>query len=286
MKHPAQRTLNMASPPLLLLLLLAHSNAAFAPARPQAGGVPVVDDLVITSNTRLAPGVYRVRDAQEDGVIKVEADNITLDGTGVTIVGESFRGYGVVSNGHTGLVLRNFNISGFNYGVSISNSTNVLIEKSNISGNRKDTTTGFLNIALGEVYGGGVLFKHVGHSTVRDNTLTNQSTGVELIDSDRNSVLGNSISSAGGESVQNSCFGVRLESSDENLLRGNIADYVDRVRYGLGSGDSAGFLRSASHHNRLVSNSFTHGGDGSLVTPRHLNALIRRRTHAESVGFA
>lgn len=266
MKHPAQRALNVATTPLLLLLLLlAHGEMASAPARPQTGGVPVVDDLVITSNTKLTPGVYHVKDLKEDGVIKIEADNITLDGTGVTIVGEGFRGYGIVSNGHTGLVLRNFNISGFNYGVRISNSTDVLIEKSSISGNRKDTTTDFLQIALGEVYGGGVLFKHVRHSTVSNNTLTNQSTGVELIDSDRNNVLGNTISSAGGESVQNSCFGVRLESSDENLLRGNIADYVDRVRYGFSSGDSAGFLLSASHHNRIVSNSFTHGGDGFFI---------------------
>ena len=52
-----------------------------------AAGVPIIDDLVITANTVLQPGTYTVDDVNNDGVIQIAADNITLDGTGVVIQG-------------------------------------------------------------------------------------------------------------------------------------------------------------------------------------------------------
>lgn len=259
---------------LIVLLVLAATFLLSTPnrtgipsANAQSKGVPVSDDLIITQTTALMPGVYNVRDAGEDGVIQIYADNITLDGTGVTLNGDG-KGYGISMNGHTGLTLRNFNVSGYFYGIRISNASNVLIQNSNISGNYKDTTTGFLDIGLDEHYGGGILFNNVSFSTVQDNTLTNQSTGLEMIASNNNRVL-NNVTSSGpevNESGQNSCWGVRLSASSSNLVRGTIADYVDRRRYNLDSGDSAGILLvSGSNSNRIISNSLTHSGDGFFI---------------------
>jgi parallel beta-helix repeat protein len=249
------------------LLLLSPGGAGVNTASAQSGGVPVRDDLIITQNTVLAPGVYRVGDSAGDGVIQIHADNVTLDGSGVTLAGDG-KGYGISMNGHTGLTLKNINVGGYFYGVRISNASGVLIQNSNISGNHKDTTTGFLDIGLDEHYGGGILFDNVSHSTVQDNTLTNQSTGLEMVASDNNHVL-NNVTSSGpevNERGQNSCWGVRLSASSSNLVRGTIADYVDRRRYGLDSGDSAGILLvRGSHNNRVISNSLTHGGDGFFI---------------------
>jgi parallel beta-helix repeat protein len=229
----------------------------------------------------------------ETGSSQIKADNITLDGTGVTIVGTNAShtgmdsdGLGITMNGHTGLTLRNFTIRGFRYGISIQDARGVLIENSNISGNLKDITAPWVGAATGG-YGGGILFNRVWQSTVRNDVLTNQSTGLEMNDSHENSIINNKISTGpeGNEAGQVSCWGVRLSGSTANLVRGNIMDYVDRRRYpchdpGCGdvdscfgprpgfleSGDSAGImLINRSDHNRIISNSATHGGDGIFI---------------------
>ncbi len=241
------------------------------PASPtqEPAGIPIVDGLVITHSVTLEPGVYNVEDVAEDGLIFIAGDDITLDGSGVYINGLDWGGYGIVMNGHSGLTLRHFDIQGFLYAVRIQNAHDVLIEGSNLSGNRKETTYSWLdiNISYG-FYGGGILFEDVYSSTVRSNTLTNQSIGVELFGGDHNTILGNTISSgpAGNETGQNSCWGVRLHGSTHNLIQDNQADYVDRERYGLESGDAAGVLLVVgSDDNRVVGNSFTHSGDGFFI---------------------
>ena len=258
-------------PRISCLLLLVSA----LPLIPATGGAPVphpgrriVDDMVIRRSVQLRPGVYRIRDVAGDGVIQIQGDDITLDGTGVTLIGEDFQGIGLVMNGHTNLTLRNFHIRGFRYGIRIENASQVVIRNSDISGNFKDTTTTFLHMREGGLYGGGILFRNVHDSLVAHNVLTDQSIGLEMIDSDDNRVLDNTTSSGpeGNETGQNSCWGVRLDGSSRNLVRGTIADFVDRQRYGLRSGDSAGILLvNGSHDNRIVSNSMTHSGDGFFL---------------------
>jgi parallel beta-helix repeat protein len=251
----------------------------------------VVDNLIVTSNIVLQPGTYTVDDVGSDGVLQIAADNITLDGTGVVIRGKGFRGYGIQMNGHTGLTLRNFNIQGYNYGILIQNASNVLIENSDISSNRKDTTTFFLDIGCGGCYGGGILFRNVTASTVRGNTLTNESTGLEIIDGGTNKVYNNLASEGpeGNELRQDSCWGIRLDHSTGNLVRGNTADYVDRRRYNTGgdSGDSAGFLLVAgAHDNRIISNSFTHSGDGFFLGNWCDRASLRNYVYGNDGSFS
>jgi parallel beta-helix repeat protein len=285
---------------IFIFFLVIYQPSISQRVTAQSDEVEVTDDLVIKENTKLKPGVYRLRDAKGDGIIHIEGDNVTLDGSGVTIIGSvedgssqaAFEGYGITMDGYSGLTLSNINIQGFRYGIRIENATNVLIQNSDISNNFKDTTTCFLNIGLGDLYGGGILFNNVDSSIVRNNRLTNQSTGLEMINSDYNQVYNNKTSSGpeGNESEQNSCWGIRLQGSTNNLVRGNIADFVDRRRYPrppnaccnpcdcsptcdvsccpqyLDSGDSAGILLvSGSHNNRIISNSLTNSGDGFFL---------------------
>jgi hypothetical protein len=137
----------------VLLLGAALPSFGTAPAIAQVHQAPVTDDLVIRGNTVLKPGTYTVNDARADGVIQIAADHVTLDGAGVVIQGSGFRGYAIRMNGHSGLTLRNFTIRGFDYGISIENASNVTIETSDVSGNRKGTQTGFLDIGCGGCYG-------------------------------------------------------------------------------------------------------------------------------------
>lgn len=261
--HPIQRVLSLLLVVSALPLVPATGRAQVA--RP---GRRIVDDMVIRRSVQLRPGVYHIRDVTGDGVIQIRGDDITLDGTGVTLIGEDFQGIGLAMNGHKNLTLRNFHIRGFRYGIQIENASQVVIRNSDISGNFKDTSTSFLHIRDGGLYGGGILFRNVHDSLVAHNVLTHQSTGLEMIGSDDNRVLDNTTSSGpeGNETAQNSCWGVRLDGSSRNLVRGNVADFVDRRRYGLVSGDSAGILLvNGSHDNRIVSNSMTHSGDGFFL---------------------
>ena len=100
-----------------------------------AAGIPIHDDLVITQSVTLQPGVYNVEDVNEDGLIIIDGDDVTLEGTGVYINGLDYGGYGIVTNGHARLTLRSFDIKGFFYGVRMQGALDVLIEDSNISGN-------------------------------------------------------------------------------------------------------------------------------------------------------
>jgi parallel beta-helix repeat protein len=250
------------------ILVIVSQSSLFLVSGNVPQEIEVTDDLLINQSVRLRPGDYRISDFNGDGVIKINADNVTIDAEGVNLIGEKFAGFGISMNGHSNLTIRNINIQGFQYGIRIENASNVLISNSNVSGNYKDTTTGFLDIGLDEVYGGGILFKNVSSSTVSGNVLTNQSTGLEMIGSNSNVVFDNTTSSGpeGQEQTQNSCWGIRLSGSTNNLIRGNRNDYVDRRRYNLDSGDSAGILLvSGSHDNRIISNSMTYSGDGFFI---------------------
>ncbi len=250
------------------ILVLTGTFLAFGAAHSALAQVAVTDGLIIKGDTVLKPGTYTVDDVQSDGVIQIAADNITLDGTGVVIQGTGFRGFGIHMNGHSGLTLRNFTIRGFTYGIWIENASHVTIENNDVSSNLKDTRTGFLDIGCGGCYGGGLLLRNVTGSTVSGNTLTDQSTGLELIGGGGNEVAGNLLSTGpdGNESRQNSCWGLRLEGSTDNQVHDNTADFVDRERYGLSSGDSAGILLVAgANRNQIVHNSITHSGDGFFL---------------------
>jgi parallel beta-helix repeat protein len=268
------------------------SATSDAPAAAQAVEVPVTNNMQIAVSTKLKPGTYTFGDPEADGVIKIVGDDVTVDATGVTLVSgdAQFRGFGVTASGRRNFALRGATVGGFRYGVRVENSSGVRIEDSTVAGNYKDTTTCFLQITAGETYGGGILFRNVTDSLVQGNRLYNQSTGVELIDSSNNRVLDNqtSLGPAANEAQQNSCWGIRLQNSGNNLIRGNVADYVNRERYPctaqcqaagicgacrapasgtcLIPGDSAGILlTTGSHANRVVSNSFTNSGDGFFI---------------------
>ena len=91
----------------------------------------------------------------------------------------------------------------------------------------------------------------------------------------------------GNELRQNSCWGIRLDGSTGNLVRGNVADYVDRRRYGTDSDDSAGILLvSGANDNQIISNSFTHSGDGFFLGNTCARASFRNYVYGNDGSFS
>src|SRR5262245_48116242 len=99
----------------LLAMLLALAGRA--PAAAEDVPLPEItidhDDVDVTSSVRVKPGVYRVVDANGDGVLRVHGDWVTVDLTGVTLDGsrdgqaaDAFEGVGVRLTGSRAAAVR------------------------------------------------------------------------------------------------------------------------------------------------------------------------------------
>ncbi|HSH77313.1 MAG TPA: right-handed parallel beta-helix repeat-containing protein, partial [Herpetosiphonaceae bacterium] len=264
---------------IVLLLLVTTLVGLFAPlaalsalaappnGKPGGGGQTCTnaspsDDMVVTQTTIFCPGTYKIADRGKPGVIIVGADNITLDGTGMTLEGRNASGYGIYLNGHSGVTIKGFTITSYYYAVRAENASGLLIEGNTVSGN-KITDNTFLNInqSLASASGGGILFNQVTRSTVRANTGNRQDVGVNLYESDGNTIANNDFS-------HNKAWGIRLFKSSSNTLDANQAHHVNRCN---NSGcDSAGILvTNDSNYNVVTNNTLTYSGDGFFIGNQH-----------------
>ena len=81
------------------------------------------DDLYINSDTTLCPGVYNIPDTGAIGVIIIGADGVVLDCSGVTINGKD-SGRGVYNPGFKNVVVKNCEVSNYQYGIFLSDYSN------------------------------------------------------------------------------------------------------------------------------------------------------------------
>lgn len=234
-------------------------TSLFVPNKtPAASCTTLKNNTVVTASTTFCSGSYSFADNEVNGVISVAADNIVIDGGGLSLSGKRNKGYGIYLNGYKGVTIQNFNITKFYYGLRLENADSLLIQNNNLSGNKK-TDNSFLNInqPLFSAYGGGILASSITNSTFQNNVLKNQNVGLDLYNSLTNQVLNNDAS-------QNSAWGFHLYSSSSNTISNNQAHHVNRCR---NSGcDSAGIqLTNASNNNWIEGNNLTYSGDGFFI---------------------
>ena len=84
-----------------------------------------VDDMVITEDTVLCPGVYMISDEGSQGIISFGADDVVLDGNGAVIIGGG-SGTAIRDGGHTGVTIKNLVINNYDYGISMLGSENIV----------------------------------------------------------------------------------------------------------------------------------------------------------------
>ena len=96
------------------------------PQSPLTCVVPV-DDLVLTEDTVLCPGVYTISDAGSQGIITFGADGIVLDGNGAVISGGG-TGFAVRDGGHDEVTIKDLTVNGYEYGVYITGSRNIVYD--------------------------------------------------------------------------------------------------------------------------------------------------------------
>lgn len=221
------------------------------------------DGMIITQNTRLAPGVYVLPQG-----ITLAADHITLDGSDALIISSKHKGIGIRVEGQQEVTIRNIKVSGYYHGLRADRCHNLTVENVHV----RDTaeiegidTFLYLWNPLENVYSGAILCHDVHGGTIRACDVQHQMNGILLYGS-----TGLTIEKTNASF--NSGWGVYLSASDENVVRDSHFDFCNRLYRRPESGlirveaDAAGIvLVYGSSRNHFLRNTCMCGGDGIFV---------------------
>lgn len=219
---------------------------ALAPAAHATSGT-----MYVSSDTTLTSDHY--------GSIVIEADDITLDCAGHAVIGPGERPAGISLESHTGVIVKNCSVYGFEAGIWLYLSSNVTLERNLTQGNavfgfsleNVDHLVLVANRAMrnGDFelfeFGSGFGLAFATHLTMNRNTaIGNATNGFTLYQSDQNELTNN-----GARANQNSGFSV--EYSSGNLLDSNqsVANVQDGFDVLSGSNDNSltGNLACGNH---------------------------------------
>jgi parallel beta-helix repeat protein len=221
------------------------------------------DGMVITEDTRFAPGVYALRDG-----IRIGADGVTVDGNGALLVRQSREGVGIYGENRTDMTIRNLALSGSYHGLRFDNCRNVHIEQVRVRDSAEiegiDTFL-YLWHPIEQVYSAAILLNNVVGGSVLDCDMQHQMNGILLYGCSQMTVQNNNASF-------NSGWGVYLSGSCDNLIQDNRLDFCNRIYRRPENGsirveaDAAGIvLVESSCRNQFLRNSCLCGGDGIFV---------------------
>jgi parallel beta-helix repeat protein len=229
-----------------------------------AGWVVPTDGMVLRQDTTFAPGVYFLPNG-----LSIEADGITLDGSGAVLVGKDRQGQGIRLHGRSDVTVENVRLRDYYHGIYARGGRNLTLRGNQVTSTAEvPANTVFLDIWLGpdQAYGGGIFLWEVTDSRVAGNDLQHQQSGLLTYYCERLTVRGNQAS-------YNSGYGIHLFHTSDSLFEENCADYCCRFHpreggrhYGHMGADAAGFL--AVYHscrNTFRRNTARLGGDGFFL---------------------
>ena len=222
-----------------------------------------VDGMVITEDTRFAPGVYPLQRG-----ITLGADGITVEGDGVLLVNATRQGVGIHAENRRQITVRGLAVSGFFHGLRFDHCQDVQVENVRV----RDTyeiegidTFLYLWHPIEKVYSSAILLHNVQGGAVRGCDFQHQMNGILLYATNGVRVEHNNASF-------NSGWGVYLNGSSDNIVQHNRLDFCNRVYRRPDSGairveaDSSGIvLVESSCRNQLLHNSCLCGGDGIFI---------------------
>lgn len=253
---------------------------------PPGGGLPTLKltgPVTITQSTRIEPGRYHVDVQDGQAVIEIDADNVILEMTGVTLESTARQpwervGIGIHAKGRShvsvfGGAIRGFRINVFLEGEAGSGSA-MQVVGTDVSGSRAQrllsTDTHFeaqdwvniFDLDAWEAYGAGLYLKNIDGAWIKNVVAHDAQNGVMLAHTTHVTVDQCDLS-------RNSGWGIALYGSSRDDLLHNHADGDVRCEgktYSAGC-DSAGILlMEGSSHNRIIGNTFTHSGDGFFLS--------------------
>lgn len=196
------------------------------------------------------------------GAIVIKSSNITIDGQGAWILGESqasskdFRGTAISSEGFSNVTIKNINAKSWETALHVRNAVGWRVENCDFSDNFHDPDFGWGENGRR----GGMVFESVHNSTLVHNRANRVWDACVLVNSNDNVVEGNDFAHA-----SNTCL--KLWTACRNTFRNNNFSYGIRIKPGeVHARDSTSVLiESGSNDNRFSANDCTHGGDGIFI---------------------
>lgn len=277
--------------PRVLTLVVALAAGWFWPPAPPAPAVGATveefkltaDDTQLTSNATVARGVYAIRDANENGVVHIQGQDLTIDFQGATLDGsnpeqlpDEFAGRGIVIEDATNVVIKNLIVRGFKIGIYARNCRGLRIEGCDVSDNWKAHLHSTPQAEDGADwlfghendhdewfrYGAGIYLDACQEFTLAENKGRRGQNGACLVKCERGWVHDNDMSF-------NSGWGLALYRTSQVEVAHNKFDWCIRGYshgvYNRGQ-DSAGILVfEQCCDNVFAYNSATHGGDGFFL---------------------
>lgn len=246
---------------------------------------PVKQGMLVTTSMKMEPGIYTAALSSDSMAwIEIAGKDITLDMTGVTLIGtddittpDQFKGIGIrIRKGSSRILIRQATLQGFKIGIYADSAEDLTIEKCTLSFNyrqklksnlEREDISDWMSYHHNENqewlrYGAAIYINQGKKIRIAANTATNGQCGLMLSKTENAIVYDNNFSF-------NSGIGIGLYRSSFNNFYHNRLDYNVRGyshgKYKRGQ-DSAGFLVfEQCNDNVFAYNSATHSGDGFFL---------------------
>ena len=225
--------------------------------------VKPTDGMIVSENTRFAPGVYYLPNG-----LSVGADDVTIEGDNTLIVSNVQEGVGIHAEGRRNVTVRNLDISGYYHGLRFDGCQNVTVEQVKV----RDTwevegidTFLYLWLPIEKVYGAAILLYNVSGGAVRDCDFQHQLNGVLLYGT-------NGVTVERVNASFNSGWGVYMSAANDCVIADNQLDFCNRLYRRPEDGsvrveaDASGIVMvKGASRNQILRNSCLCGGDGIFV---------------------
>ncbi len=238
--------------------------------------------MTITTNVRVAPGTYELAAGDTQAAVEITGDDITVDLTGVTLVGA---GPGTPANAYTGrgititgrnVTVKGVTVRGYKVGVYAEKAPGLSIADCDVSRNfrqrlkstvqREDLSDwlyGHENDRNEWLrYGAGIYLYRCPDARITKCRARNGQNGLCMVRCDRARITDNDMSFMSG-------WGLAMWRSSDGEIINNKFDWCMRgYSHGVYSRgqDSTGILvYEQCHRNLFAYNSATHGGDGFFL---------------------
>ena len=269
--------MRLARTPWLVSLL-----AAPVAAQDAAPGAPWTPGMVVTRSMALRPGTWTAP-AGDSAAIVVRGDGITLDLTGVELVGsddrrhpDRFTGTAIRIEGGRGVTVLGAQIRGYRVGILARGTIDLRLLDNDLSHNwrprlysgiERESLADWLSYHRNETgewlrYGAAIYLDGVQGGEIRGNTVRQGMNGLLLTRTDNLRIWNNDFSF-------NSGLGIGLYRSAENLIAHNRVDWnVRGYSHGFfnrGQDSAALLMYEQSSRNVVAHNSMTHSGDGLFL---------------------
>ena len=204
-------------------------------------------------------------------VVRITADNVTIEGFTITGDGE-WPGAGLKISSYRNTITSN-NISNNHDGIKLYSSSHNAITSNNISSNNDEgiefhssSHNAITSNNVSNNYGG-ILLDSSSNNNITSNNISNNCVGISLDSSSNNNITSNNISS-------NDCHGISLYSSSHNSITSNniSSNNYDGIR-----------LYYSTTNNNITGNTFTN--DGLRVYDSYQNTVVNNTVNGKPLVY-